>query len=563
MMLLSEPDHEMTATTRFHAPNVMPIKEIGINGAPGAIQIAMLPGKRYTTLYLSATALDAAGKESPQVAAPFELKVVNPPPVVTPAAPYPASDGAGALYGEVSLPNHDAQSTVHLAWAAIHPPGSAGEGVRYELARALDSSILASERDRWRRGGTADDYADLGIVVEPETIGHLQPGFSVDPARGTFQVKTKPLGEARLEGLVGRSGRIRIAHTFAHPNGQDAYSKEVWHRLIKAVPSPGLAKALILLCQPFDELDETSLGEIADDAAFEAQATPDYSALLGKEDQEDRLRQLADARYTRAEPDMLGEGRNESAFGIVTGVPIAGTDFVDTIPGIGRSRFFYKLRAVFPGEVRSAWSPASVAFRQLDLSPAEAPEVIQVRRAPTVITVTLARPAGPGVRGIRLFSQIAGAAPVKLATFAFEPGEGELPLPLAPLRPAGKLLDLRRVLAEARARLGADLDVTGIYDRAVDRESLPPDGDLSAGARSVGDIFELADARDFEQSVILRVLSNTGCKWLDHVASQVEIRFDAETVTAGDLLVQTLKENTLHGRTIHLDSIPVRLGGTP
>jgi hypothetical protein len=80
---------------------------------------------------------------------------------------------------------------------------------------------------------------------------------------------------------------------------------------------------------------------------------------------------------------------NPDAFSLVTGVPIPNatepgtgvllreTRFRDEIPGIGRNRFFYRVRSVDAAENRSDWSDVSVPFYQVDTTTPEAPSTIR------------------------------------------------------------------------------------------------------------------------------------------------------------------------------------------
>jgi hypothetical protein len=551
VMLIAAINQPITTTARFHPPNLLPRTTIGLNGAAGRIQIAMPPGKRYTTLYLSATTVSAEGRESTRVAAPFELRLVNPPPVITPAAPYPADQDPSAPYGQASPADHQGRASVRVAWQPVSLPGAATDGVRYELARALDASIIASDRDRWRRGDGSAHFAALGIKPGAEVSGRLEAGSIRDPARGTFQVRVQGLDLGTVGDLLQIKGSIRITHSFVHPTAQD---RQLTHRLLRAVSAES---GVTLLCQPFFEPDEASIGEIKAAAAFTAQATPDYAAVLANEN---RLRQLADLRHTRE--DLAGEGCNESAFGVVTGVPVSSSDFVDTIPGIGRSRFFYKVRAVFAGELRSAWSPASVAFRQADLTPADAPEVVRVRRAADAVRIILVRPEGPGVRGIRLLRAAADGTFNEITTFTFSPRDGEKPLAPAALHPAGRLVDLRRVLQEVRASYGAAPELTGIYDAAVDRAAPPADGNLMTdGTRVVGGIVELPSAPPAERPLAVRAQVGSEGVWLTQIAAWVEIGVPAEAAAQGELFAQTVKEIDYRGTTVLLNSEHIRIGG--
>jgi hypothetical protein len=70
--------------------------------------------------------------------------------------------------------------------------------------------------------------------------------------------------------------------------------------------------------------------------------------------------------------------QHADAFGLATGVPIAETRFVDEVPGIGGGRFFYRVRAVDAAGNRSAWSPVSAPFFQVDTTAPAAPEQFHV-----------------------------------------------------------------------------------------------------------------------------------------------------------------------------------------
>jgi hypothetical protein len=554
VMLIGAYNQQITTTARFHAPNVLPTQTIGINGAGGDIQLFMPPGKRFTAIYLTATTVDTGGKESGRVAAPFEMRVVNPPPVAVPEAPYPSAGGKLALYGEASPPDYSGRSTVRIAWDGIASDSASPHAVRYELGRSLDTGIIASDRNRWLRGDSTDHFAGLGITVTPETQGRLRAGIIADPGRGNFRVVLKDLDTPGGNDPAGLKGRIRITHTFHDPQGNGVFETQITHRLLKTVVSGG---ETTFLCRPFFELEEGSLGEIQDGAAFTAQTAPDYSAVLSDDN---RLRQLADLRYTGG--PLEGEGRNESAFGVVTGMPVAGTEFVDTIPGIGRNRFFYKVRAVFPGEIRSAWSSVSVAFRQADLSKAELPEILQMRCGATGIAVTLTRPSGPGIRGFRVLKKTPGGTSVELATFVFVPRDGEMPLEPAPLRSAGRLVDLRLLLVEARAEFGGEPELLGIYEASVDRES-PPAGSnlLTDDARRVRDLVELPEVHPTEVALAAQISVNGTVRWLTRIETRVELQVDDVTGPEEELFIQTVKEIVFQGRTVLLDSEPIRLGG--
>lgn len=550
LMLISMLDEKILTLARYHPPQSLPETDVGLNGAAGTIEIFMPPGQRYITLCLSATMVDNRGWESSRLAAAAEVRIMNPPPLTTPAPPFPIHGGQRTPYGEASLPDRDGHSTMRIGWQTLQLTDGSGDGVRYELARALDTSIVASDKGQWLRGDDTTHFAELEIEPAPEISGRLQAGYTLINGHGAFTVTVKTVDQGEAAGLVGMKGRIRITHLFGTPVGQ---VMEVYHRLLKVeVGNNGVT----LLCQPHFEADADSMGTIIDNAGFAVQAMPDYTAVLTNED---RLRTLADLRYTSGE--LADEGRTESAFGIVTGIPVEGTEFVDMVPGRGRNRFFYKVRAVFAGEARSAWSPASVAFRQLDLFPADPPEIIRVRFGKAGAFITLTRPVGTSVKGLRLLTASADGSLSEIAVHAFKPSRGQRLLSTQPIRAAGRLVDLRRLLQEARSLLDGEPELAGVFDAAVNRDAPPGDSDLRGKAsRLAHGTVELARAIPAEQPLVVRLASGGASAWVSHIESLVEITVDMAVLVEGALRVQTIKETNSGGRLINLDSSPVRVG---
>ena len=91
---------------------------------------------------------------------------------------------------------------------------------------------------------------------------------------------------------------------------------------------------------------------------------------------------------------LAAKPSNEDAFGIVTGTPISATHFTDEVPGIGRNRFFYRVRAVDPAENHSDWSAVSVPFRLVDTTRPRAGDRRDQRRRPARRGPVAVRPVG-------------------------------------------------------------------------------------------------------------------------------------------------------------------------
>ena len=329
---------------RYYAPyrqevNVrLPITRENTNSAT-TIDLPMAVGQSSQNLYLAVTTGDVRANEGP-LSSPAQVLAVKPPPTGAPSRPYPCGQTAAAEAGGYATPpDRQGRATLCLAWDAGELASTAG--LRYEVARALDNTIFTTHRRNWLLGGPS-----LGAAL---SVSGTLSGGPFKAARGLYRVVlTADLGVA--EPAAFRGGRL-------------AQNEEFFQITTIAAGDPGTVQ---LMLRPMAK-------NVPTNGAAAIESPPNYDAAV--RDSVVDLRQLA-----KDNPD---------AFGLVTGVPISNatdpdtdlplreTSFRDEIPGIGRNRFFYRVRAVDAAENRSDWSEVSVPFYQVDTTPPPAPSAIR------------------------------------------------------------------------------------------------------------------------------------------------------------------------------------------
>ena len=367
---------------RYYAPyqqelNVrLPITRENTNSAT-TIDLPMAVGQSSQNLYLAVTTGDVRANEGP-LSSPAQVMAVKPPPTGAPSRPYPCGQDAAAVAGYATPPDRRGRATLCLAWDAETLVST--EGLRYEVARALDNTILTTHRRNWLLGGPS-----LGAAL---SVSGTLSGGPFKEARGLYRVVlTADLGGA--EPAAFRGGRLAQNGGFFQITmiaAGDAGTVQLMLRpMAKNVPTNGNAANAGL--------------PVPTNGAAAIERLPDYDAAV--RDGVIDLRQLA-----KDNPD---------AFGLVTGVPISNatdpdtdlplkeTSFRDEIPGIGRNRFFYRVQAVDAAENRSAWSDVSVPFYQVDTTPPDAPREFQVFPGDRNATLMWLPSQDPQVAGYRVY----------------------------------------------------------------------------------------------------------------------------------------------------------------
>lgn len=352
---------------RYHAPYrvllTATLSATGATGDAGTLNLPIPAGQTSQSVFLAASAFDPRGNESP-LSSPAQVTTVRPPPAGAPGRPYPCGQDVAAEAGYATPPDRQGRATVCLAWNTGNL--NLTDGLRYEVARALDSGILATHRRNWLLGKTA--------VAPPVEAGPQLSGTLVsvcfDAARGLYRVEFA----ASLDGVAPagfRGGRLS--------QGDDHF--QVTAVAVKA------AGVLELVVRPVAQG-----APVAGTAMMHG--PPNYA---GARDDPDALRQLAEA--------------NPEAFGLVTGVPIAATQFTDEIPGIGRNCYFYCVRAVDTAENRSAWSEVSARFYQVDTSAPEAPRRFGVVPGHRTAEMVWLPSNEPGIVGYQVYRSVGDEPP--------------------------------------------------------------------------------------------------------------------------------------------------------
>ncbi|MEM7338437.1 MAG: hypothetical protein AAF467_07320 [Actinomycetota bacterium] len=535
---------EIEAVARHHRPLVMPKTTLGLDGAPGDIDVDLHPADRFATIWISAFTVDRGGMESAQVATPAEIRAVRPPPAVEMTPPYPEREGSDAENGQLSLPDVDGESTVAIAWATADA-GTLAPHVRYELGRALASTIIATDRARWARGGDLDAQIPLGVVPGHAIDLELQHGYETLPNGLVRVVATVTTSAERAAVTALTSGRARVG------TGPTARH----HRLVAVAPvntvdaTAGATAAVEILMRP--SVDATVLASDPSPSTCRLESSPDYSAVLGDDD---RLRQLADVTGGGADDG------NDQAFGLVTSIAVPARRFVDRAPGRGRSRFFYKVRAVFPGEARSAWSPSSVAFHQVDAVPAEPPSDLLI--SPASGTASFRLPDDPLVIGVGVTVESGD----EHTEYRYEADNGD---PASTLRPARittrrGLLDLATVVGSAAFDDPGAAPVAGVYPATVDRSAPAPGANLLDDG-SVPRSISLGTELDGVPLAIRLASTSSTEQWLEAIPGRYEIDLPAELGAANATAdppppgavryrIRTLKRVDVAGTFIDVDS---------
>ena len=354
---------------RYYAPYRQELKvrlpiTLGNTISATTIALPMSVGQSSQNLYLAVTTDDVRANEGP-LSSPAQTMAVKPPPTGVPSRPYPCGQDATAEAGYATPPDRQGRATLCLAWDAGTLSPTAG--LRYEVARALDNTILATHRRNWLLGGPP-------LEASPSVTGTLF-GVTFDEARGLyFGELSADLG--RIEPAVFRGGRLSQNGNFFQ---------------ITTIAMGSAGTVQLMLLRPM-------VKNVPTDGTATIERPPDYD---GVRDEVAVLRQLA-----ADSPD---------AFSLVTGVPIPNTtnpdtgvllretSFRDEIPGIGRNRFFYRVRAVDAAENRSLWSLVSVPFYQVDTTPPEVPLVFQALGGDRQATLRWLRNTDPNMTSYHVY----------------------------------------------------------------------------------------------------------------------------------------------------------------
>ncbi len=419
---------------RYYAPYRVTLQAaLGPTPTAGALPLPLPDGQSSQNLYLALTTSDPRKNESP-LSAPAQVTAVKPPPTGAPGRPYACGQSATDAAGYATPPDRQGRATLCLKWD--EGTLSQTNGLRYEVARALDTTILTTHRRNWLQGQ---------IEIKSPVTGGIQLGgtlanITFDPKRGLYAANMTGGNLGALAPAQFRGGRLTQS---------DGQSKK--HHFQVTAIAVGDNGALEVVLRPMAQVPPAQ-----GDATL--YTPPDYSDV-------------------RNDPAALRElaAKNPDAFGLVTGVPIRETQFRDEIPGIGRNCYFYRVRAVDSAENHSAWSDVSMPFYQVDTSPPDVPQRFGVVAGHRTAELVWLPSHEPGIVGYHVY-RAEGDEPPKFqsATTTFHATVSLVDIAPRPLRVVGRRLILPAALSDPDPTtvevrpLSAKSDAPNLFAHAAD-----------------------------------------------------------------------------------------------
>jgi hypothetical protein len=290
--------------------------------------VSLSPGEAFKNVFFTANAVDVNNHQSElSVIAQFiKTRNKNDKPVAPPA-PFPCGDRP-ATEAFLKLPNSAGKSYFLLCW-------DGSNDYRYEVGRAMDKTVLITHKSLWLNGQVADPS-----------------GFSAASIAGSG-LTIQSVGSPSIV-RVPRSNFINLPETYKYGRMSFGSGSVIQHFEIVKLEEDG-SSVLISL--------RTLLsGQQPGNNSWVISPSPDYQTI-GADVL--RVRDLAD--------------ECPSAFSIVTGQALRNTtEFLDEVPGVGGGYFFYKVRSVDAGEIRSDWSLASVPVWQVDTRVPDAKDFFKI-----------------------------------------------------------------------------------------------------------------------------------------------------------------------------------------
>lgn len=341
---------------RYYAPYVVSVPLTLASNTSAAIALPLAASQGSRDGFIAVSATDDRNHEGP-LSAPAQFSVIRPKPTGAPSIPYPCGMGITAEAGYATPPNRAGRATVCLAWGAgtLNP----AEGARYEVARALDNSILAAHLRAWQMGKLKEPLA-LPVITGQKMGGSIG-GVTLDSKSGLMRATFVP-DTSVADPAIFRNGRLVRNNIYFQ---------------VTLAKSTG-TKIELLLRGPSESLPSAGRATL--------EAPPNYS---------EAKKSVAALQNLASEvPD---------AFALVTGVPVEDRRFTDDVAGKGRNAFFYRVRAVDAAENRSGWSPISAPFFQADTTSPQTPNIEQVLIGDRAVTLVWRRESNSSVSGYRIY----------------------------------------------------------------------------------------------------------------------------------------------------------------
>lgn len=388
LLVRADPRADLAALVRdtqltYYAPYLLTIplnREFGtLPPTQSQIRLPHEPGTGRRDGFVAVTAKDVRNNEGPlSTAAQFYL--IRPKPG-RPSVPYPCGLDAQARAGYASPPNRSGRATTCVAWDMNDPENE----FRYEVARALDNSVLAVHLREWQKGNP-DVTVSAPLIAGRTLKGEVR----FDPPGTQITAKFTPT-EGSAAAATFRNGRLVInAATNADIEEVVAQGRpRKFFQVTAAQEKDGIFE-LVLRGDATQLTTSTASATIA--------APPDYSAVAGNYE---AIRTLA--------------AQTPDAFSLATGMPVSERSFRDEVPGRGRNAFFYRVRTVDAAENRSEWSLISAPFHQVDTTPPEAPLIIKALTGERQVTLSWLRHTDSRVTKYRINRSLTTTLPAGAA----------------------------------------------------------------------------------------------------------------------------------------------------
>ena len=171
---------------RYYAPYRVSVSVTLRDDGDASIRLPIPADAGSRTGYVAVTAADERGNESP-ISTPAYFAVFKPRPSGAPARPYPCVTGPSADDGYTTPPDRLGRATICLQWDVGDV--SPATGLRYEVARALDNSIVATHMRNWHLG---KPEADVLAPMAGERVDGDASGIERDNARGVYRATFAP-----------------------------------------------------------------------------------------------------------------------------------------------------------------------------------------------------------------------------------------------------------------------------------------------------------------------------------------------------------------------------------
>jgi hypothetical protein len=166
---------------RYHPPYRFQLDVDVVQRREADLDLVIPPQEGTRRAYFAVLTEDEAGNSSP-LTVPVQVTAVKPPPTGKPGRPYPCGLNETSEAGYATPPDRQGRATLCVAWKAgdLTP----ADGLRYEVARALDNTVVATDRQNWLLGKSVPGLPPVRVQI-----------ISIQPlAEGVLEVTAQRVG---------------------------------------------------------------------------------------------------------------------------------------------------------------------------------------------------------------------------------------------------------------------------------------------------------------------------------------------------------------------------------